>query len=108
MLISSNNATNAALYDAVAFAPSYDTLAFAPDGSLATGTWAGVVQLWNPANGEEREHDEHARQDRREQEGDQDQPDRSHRGGAKIAGCLLILGPDRGQPAADDHHHVGQ
>jgi WD40 repeat protein len=26
-------------------------LAFAPNGTLATGTWAGVVQLWNPRTG---------------------------------------------------------
>ena len=28
-----------------------ETAAFAPDGSLATGTRAGIVQLWNPATG---------------------------------------------------------
>jgi WD40 repeat protein len=27
------------------------SLAFAPDGTLATGSWAGIVQLWNAANG---------------------------------------------------------
>jgi WD40 repeat protein len=26
---------------------SYDTLAYRPDGVLATGTWAGILQLWN-------------------------------------------------------------
>jgi WD40 repeat protein/DNA-binding SARP family transcriptional activator len=26
-------------------------LAFTPDGKLATGSWAGIVQLWNPASG---------------------------------------------------------
>jgi WD40 repeat protein len=29
----------------------YETLAFAPNGTLATGTWNGVVQLWNPQTG---------------------------------------------------------
>jgi WD40 repeat protein/DNA-binding SARP family transcriptional activator len=28
-----------------------DTVAFAPTGLLATGTWAGILQLWNPATG---------------------------------------------------------
>ena len=28
-----------------------ETAAFAPDGTLATGTRAGIVQLWNPATG---------------------------------------------------------
>jgi WD40 repeat protein/DNA-binding SARP family transcriptional activator len=28
-----------------------DTLAFAPTGLLATGTWAGILQLWNPSTG---------------------------------------------------------
>jgi len=28
-------------------------LAFAPNGTLATGSWAGVVQLWNPRTGKE-------------------------------------------------------
>jgi WD40 repeat protein len=27
------------------------SVAFAPDGSLATGTWAGIVQFWNPVSG---------------------------------------------------------
>jgi WD40 repeat protein len=27
------------------------SLAFAPDGTLATGSWAGIVQLWNAATG---------------------------------------------------------
>ena len=27
------------------------SLAFAPNGTLATGTYAGVVQLWNPSTG---------------------------------------------------------
>jgi WD40 repeat protein len=31
---------------------AYDTLAFAPDGTLATGTWSGIVQRWNPRTGE--------------------------------------------------------
>ena len=31
-------------------------LAFARDGTLATGTWAGIVQLWDPATGKERGH----------------------------------------------------
>jgi WD40 repeat protein/DNA-binding SARP family transcriptional activator len=31
----------------------YDTLAFAPDGTLATGTWAGILQLWDPRTGAE-------------------------------------------------------
>jgi WD40 repeat protein len=30
---------------------TYDTLAFRPDGVLATGTWAGVMQLWNTQTG---------------------------------------------------------
>jgi WD40 repeat protein len=29
----------------------YDTLAFAPNGTLATGTWNGILQLWNPRTG---------------------------------------------------------
>jgi WD40 repeat protein/DNA-binding SARP family transcriptional activator len=29
----------------------FETLRYAPDGTLATGTWAGVIQLWNPASG---------------------------------------------------------
>jgi WD40 repeat protein len=32
---------------------SFETLAFSPRGLLATGTWAGIVQLWNPATGRE-------------------------------------------------------
>jgi WD40 repeat protein len=32
---------------------SFETLTFAPTGLLATGTWAGIVQLWNPTNGRE-------------------------------------------------------
>ena len=32
------------------------TAAFAPDGMLATGTWAGIVQLWNPATGKQIGH----------------------------------------------------
>jgi len=28
-----------------------DTLAFSPTGLLATGTWAGILQLWNPSTG---------------------------------------------------------
>jgi WD40 repeat protein len=32
---------------------SFETAAFAPNGMLATGTWAGIVQLWNPATGKE-------------------------------------------------------
>jgi DNA-binding SARP family transcriptional activator/WD40 repeat protein/energy-coupling factor transporter ATP-binding protein EcfA2 len=32
---------------------SVTTVAFAPDGTFGTGTWAGVVQLWNPATGKE-------------------------------------------------------
>lgn len=32
---------------------SFETLAFSPRGLLATGTWAGIVQLWNPADGHE-------------------------------------------------------
>src|SRR5262249_60038649 len=27
-------------------------LAFAPDGTLATGTWSGIVNLWNPKTGQ--------------------------------------------------------
>jgi WD40 repeat protein/DNA-binding SARP family transcriptional activator len=30
---------------------AYDTLAFAPNGTLATGTWNGILQLWNPSTG---------------------------------------------------------
>jgi WD40 repeat protein/DNA-binding SARP family transcriptional activator len=32
------------------------SLAFAPDGTLATGSWAGTVQLWNPATGQALAH----------------------------------------------------
>jgi WD40 repeat protein/DNA-binding SARP family transcriptional activator len=32
---------------------SFETLAFSPKGLLATGTWAGIVQLWNPTTGRE-------------------------------------------------------
>jgi hypothetical protein len=35
---------------------SFETLAFAPDGTLATGSWAGIVQLWNPATGKQIGH----------------------------------------------------
>ena len=35
---------------------SVTALAFARDGTLATGTWAGIVQLWDPATGKERGH----------------------------------------------------
>jgi WD40 repeat protein len=35
---------------------SYETAAFSSDGTLATGSWAGIVQLWNPATGEELGH----------------------------------------------------
>lgn len=31
-------------------------LAFAPDGTLATGSWSGIVQLWNPATGQQLGH----------------------------------------------------
>jgi WD40 repeat protein len=30
---------------------TFETLAFSPNGILATGTWAGIVQLWNPRTG---------------------------------------------------------
>jgi WD40 repeat protein/class 3 adenylate cyclase/energy-coupling factor transporter ATP-binding protein EcfA2 len=30
---------------------TFETVAFAPDGELATGTWAGIVQFWNPDTG---------------------------------------------------------
>jgi WD40 repeat protein len=33
-----------------------ETAAFAPDGTLATGTYAGIVQLWNPATGSQIGH----------------------------------------------------
>jgi WD40 repeat protein len=32
---------------------SVTAVAFAPDGTLGTGTWAGIVQLWNPSTGKE-------------------------------------------------------
>jgi WD40 repeat protein/DNA-binding SARP family transcriptional activator len=32
---------------------SYTALAYSPDGSLVTGSWAGIVQRWNPADGAE-------------------------------------------------------
>jgi WD40 repeat protein/DNA-binding SARP family transcriptional activator len=32
------------------------SLAFAPNGTLATGSWTGIVQLWNPANGDAIDH----------------------------------------------------
>ncbi len=32
------------------------SLAFAPNGTLATGSWTGIVQLWNTANGEAIDH----------------------------------------------------
>jgi WD40 repeat protein len=31
-------------------------LAFAPDGTLATGSWSGIVQLFNPATGQQLGH----------------------------------------------------
>jgi WD40 repeat protein len=31
---------------------SVKALAFAPDGTLATGTWSGIVNLWNPKTGQ--------------------------------------------------------
>jgi WD40 repeat protein/class 3 adenylate cyclase len=31
---------------------SVTALAFAPDGTLASGTWSGIVNLWNPTNGQ--------------------------------------------------------
>jgi WD40 repeat protein len=33
---------------------STDSAAFARDGTLATGTWAGIVQLWKPSTGVEK------------------------------------------------------
>jgi WD40 repeat protein len=30
---------------------TFETLTFSPTGTLATGTWSGIVQLWNPATG---------------------------------------------------------
>lgn len=35
---------------------TYLTAAFAPDGTLATGIWAGIVQLWDPRSGAELGH----------------------------------------------------
>jgi WD40 repeat protein len=32
------------------------SLAFAPNGTLATGSWGGIVQLWNPTSGRELGH----------------------------------------------------
>jgi WD40 repeat protein len=32
---------------------TFGALAFSPTGTLATGTWAGIVQLWNPQTGAE-------------------------------------------------------
>ena len=32
---------------------TYTALAYSPDGSLATGSWSGIVQRWNPADGAE-------------------------------------------------------
>lgn len=29
------------------------SLAFAPNGTLATGTRGGIIQLWNPASGDQ-------------------------------------------------------
>jgi len=34
----------------------FSTAAFSRDGTLATGTWAGIVQLWNPSTGKEVGH----------------------------------------------------
>ncbi len=31
----------------------YMSASFAPNGTVATGTWAGIVQLWNPSSGRE-------------------------------------------------------
>jgi WD40 repeat protein len=36
------------------------SLAFAPDETLATGTWGGIVQLWNSASGRQLGHPLHA------------------------------------------------
>jgi len=33
-----------------------ESLAFAPDGTLATGGWSGIVQLWNPSTGKHLGH----------------------------------------------------
>jgi WD40 repeat protein/class 3 adenylate cyclase len=35
---------------------SVSALAFAPDGTLATGTWSGIVNLWDPRTGQELGH----------------------------------------------------
>jgi WD40 repeat protein/DNA-binding SARP family transcriptional activator len=35
---------------------SVTAVAYARDGTLATGTWAGIVELWNPATGKEIGH----------------------------------------------------
>jgi WD40 repeat protein/class 3 adenylate cyclase len=35
---------------------SVTALAFAPDGTLATGTWSGIVNLWNPKTGQPSGH----------------------------------------------------
>src|SRR5262249_25506181 len=35
---------------------SMTAVVFAPDGTLATGTWDGIVQLWNPTTGRELGH----------------------------------------------------
>lgn len=32
---------------------TYEALAYRPDGVLATGTWSGIVQLWNPRTGKQ-------------------------------------------------------
>lgn len=31
-------------------------VAFSPDGTLATGSWSGIVDLWNPRTGDEIGH----------------------------------------------------
>jgi WD40 repeat protein/class 3 adenylate cyclase len=33
-------------------AGSVEAVAFAPDGTLATGSWSGIVNLWNPKTGQ--------------------------------------------------------
>jgi WD40 repeat protein len=33
-------------------AGSVEAVAFAPDGTLATGAWSGIVDLWNPKTGQ--------------------------------------------------------
>jgi hypothetical protein len=35
----------------LAGAPGFSAAAFSPDGTLATGTWAGILQRWKPASG---------------------------------------------------------